>query len=102
MGCPADADLDERGTQLVQGGVQKITMSRRVNPAARARWMRQRNAFRHAANVLDGVHATNDLVERQRPKKPVDRKTSDWNQQLRTNDAKLIIQPHTAFMTFRG
>src|SRR5687768_10859088 len=64
-----------------------------MNPAARAGWMRQRNHQRFSADVLDHPPGPNELRERQRREKPLDRQPPNRNQQVGRNYPELVVEP---------
>lgn len=64
-----------------------------MNPAARARGVREWNHQRFPARVLDDAFPADERGQRERRKKSLDREPAHWNQQLRPNDSQLILQP---------
>src|SRR5688572_32315839 len=64
-----------------------------VDPAARARRVRQRDGDGLPARVLDGNRAADDLVESDRSEESLDRQATDRNEQRRPQRTKLPVEP---------
>src|SRR5256714_2435249 len=91
-----DAKLSEARADMCERARQQRDVVALVNPAARARGMRQRNRHRRPSQVLDLVLAPDELFQRETWQKALDRQSPDGNQHPRTHEPKLIVQPGRA------
>lgn len=86
----------------VQGIVKQFHVVSLVNPAAGSTRVRQGNDDAPAARVLDPVLASHDIAQRLNAKKSLDCESADRNDERRTNNAELVIQPIAAPRTLGG
>src|SRR4051812_8583260 len=70
-----------------------------MDPAARAARMREGDHHRTPSIIRELVLRPDELGERPRPEKAVDRQATDGDEQRRADDPKLVVQPAGAALT---
>src|SRR5690348_4825709 len=94
--------VEQADTEQLERLVQQRRVSRLVDPTARATRVRKWNHLRPAARVRHVMDVPHHRTQRDGPEKAIDRQASDGNDQRRTHDLELCVEPVAAARALGG